>query len=99
MKYETLYLVHPRHEGPGLEEVVQAVGTVAVTAGAEVESHQALGKRRLAFAIKGSEEGQYVALTFRLPPKSPAREIIGRLEGDLRHREPILRFLTVRLED
>lgn len=97
MRYETLYLVHPSHEGPALEEVVAAVAAAAETAGVEVTGHTPLGRRRLAYPIAGVEEGSYVAITYQTKPGAPAGAV-ERFERDLRLREPVLRHMTVRLE-
>lgn len=97
MRYETLYLVHPRHEGPTLDEVVAAVGTAAQAAGVEVTGQTPLGRRRLAFPIGGAEEGTYIALTFQTTAEG-AKGAVDRFEHDLRLREPILRHMTIRLE-
>lgn len=105
MRYETLYIVHPRYEGPALEEVVAGVAAAAEAAGLTVEGHQPLGRRTLAYPIRKNheriQEGHYVAITFKVPVEKgrPDRRGVARFEADLKVRDPIVRHLTVRQEE
>jgi small subunit ribosomal protein S6 len=53
-----------------------------------------MGKRRLAYDVKKFSEGQYVLFTLSSEGKS-----IHELERRLRVTEPVIKFITVRMDE
>ncbi|MEE8584625.1 MAG: 30S ribosomal protein S6 [Acidobacteriota bacterium] len=81
-----------------VEEVEQAVASFKKTAedkGATVVDIDNWGKRRLAFPVKKHTEGYYVIYTL----DEEAAEAANEMERRFKVTEPVIRFLTVRIDE
>ena len=54
-----------------------------------------MGKRRLAYVVRGFQEGIYILFTV----ESGSGEIVRELERRLRVTEPVIKFMTVRTDE
>ncbi|MFA5316184.1 MAG: 30S ribosomal protein S6 [Dehalococcoidales bacterium] len=92
-EYELVVIVSPEGGEEALEARVEAVSKLITDRGGAVVSVKHWGKRKLAYPIKHSREGNYFLVNF----KSGAQ--LGKeLEASLRITEDVLRHLLVRLE-
>lgn len=92
--YELIFIVHPDLNEEALEEVCARVKNWISELGGTITKEHNWGSRRLAYPIRKTREGQYKLYEMEFDPSK-----IAELERDLVIVEPILRFLTVRLED
>jgi small subunit ribosomal protein S6 len=92
--YETLFVVRPDLGEEATEAVVNKFTSLIADNGGAVESVNAWGKRRLAYAINDKVEGYYVLVTMKAPTDLP-REI----ERTMGINENILRCLIIKLEE
>jgi small subunit ribosomal protein S6 len=91
--YEVTYILRPSLEETDVEARANAIGEIVKGQGGEVTSVERLGKKRLAYEIADSREGNYVVMQF----KSDAG-VSKELERQLKLHEDVLRALVVRLD-
>jgi len=91
--YEVTYILRPSLEETEVEARANAIGEIVKGQGGEVTSVERLGKKRLAYEIADSREGNYVVMQF----KSGAA-VSKELERQLKLHEDVLRALVVRLD-
>lgn len=92
--YEVMFIVRPDLTDEDLDKLISTLQTHATNAGARVENVEKMGKRRLAYDVKKFSEGQYVLFTLNSEGKS-----IHELERRLRVTEPVIKFITVRMDE
>jgi small subunit ribosomal protein S6 len=91
--YELVIIVTPEATEEKLEARLNSISQYITGHGGSVASMDKWGKRRLAYPIKKSFEGNYILFKFTLPPGA-SRE----LENNLRISEDLLRYLMVRVD-
>lgn len=90
--YELVIIVTPEATEEKLEARLNSISQYITGHGGSVVSMDKWGKRRLAYPIKKSFEGNYIVFKFSLPPKAS-----HELENNLRISEDLLRYLMVRV--
>ena len=90
--YELVIIVTPEATEEKLAARLNGISQYITGHGGTVASVDKWGKRRLAYPIKKSVEGNYILFKFMLPPGA-SRE----LEKNLRISEDLLRYLMVRV--
>lgn len=91
--YELLYIISPTVIDQEVDRVVDQVRDHVTNLGATISKLEKLGRRSLAYEIKHHREGTYVLVQFQ----GNGHEI-PELERRLRVMDPVLRYLTVRLD-
>ncbi len=92
--YEVMFIVRPDVVDEDLDKLIETMSGHATTAGATVKNSEKLGKRHLAYSVKGFHDGSYVLL--HLESEGPA---IHELERRMRVAEPVIKFLTIRMDE
>ena len=92
--YETLYIAHPDYEDARLDELKNNVDELFRNLSAEIVYSYTWGKRRLAYEVNKSRYGTYMMLQY-----SVQEPFIGELNSWMELQEPILAYLTTRLDD
>jgi|SRR3954466_7504260 small subunit ribosomal protein S6 len=92
--YEVMYIVRPDMADEDMEKLVSSLESNAGAAGAKVKNTERLGKRRLAYYVRGFNDGVYVLLTVEADGKA-----IHEVERRLRVSEPVIKFITVRTDE
>jgi small subunit ribosomal protein S6 len=77
-----------------LDKLVSNLESNATTAGAKVKNSERMGKRRLAYMVRNFNDGIYILMT--LEADGPA---IHEVERRLRVSEPVIKFITVRVDE
>ncbi|HSA93530.1 MAG TPA: 30S ribosomal protein S6 [Terriglobales bacterium] len=91
--YEVMFIVKPDVADEEVEKLIQGLESNVSGAGGVIKSIDRLGRRRLAYNVRGTREGNYVLFTLE-----GAGETIHELERRMRVSEPVLKFLTVRID-
>lgn len=91
--YEVTYILRPSLEESEVETRANAIGEIVKGQGGEVVGIERLGKKRLAYEIADSREGNYVVMQFK-SDAATSKE----LERQLKLHEDVLRALVVRLD-
>jgi small subunit ribosomal protein S6 len=92
--YELMFIVRPDMTDEDLEKLISNLQAVVPTAGGTVKSIEKMGKRRLAYTVRRFHEGIYVLLVVE-----GGGAMIHELERRLRVSEPVIKFLTVRVDE
>jgi small subunit ribosomal protein S6 len=92
--YEELFIVKPDVLDEEVDALVETLRTQLVTLGATVDKIDKWGKRRLAYRVDKYREGTYVLFQFTAEPQH-----VYEFERRLRVADPVLKFLTVRIDE
>ncbi len=91
--YQTTFIVAPDRSQEQLAALLSKLRELLQQLEAHVVHEEALGLRPLAYPIQGHTQGSYHQIELQAPAAA-----VARLEQHYRIQEPILRFLTVRLD-
>ncbi len=91
--YELMFIVRPDMTDEDLDKLISTLQS-AVPASGTVKSVEKMGKRRLAYTVRRFHEGIYVLLVVE-----GGGDAIHELERRLRVTEPVIKFLTVRIDE
>ena len=91
--YEVMFIVRPDMPEEELEKLISTLESNVTSAGGTV-SVERMGKRRLAYLVRRFREGVYVLLTIE-----GSGQVIHELERRMRVTEPVIKFLTVRVDE
>jgi small subunit ribosomal protein S6 len=92
--YELMFIVRPDMTDEDLDKLIATLGSTVTPAGGSVKSVEKMGKRRLAYAVRKFHDGLYILMTFE-----GGGAVIHELERRLRVTEPVIKFLTVRIDE
>ena len=93
--YEVMFIVRPDIVEEDLDRLISTLEGQVGTAGGTVKSVERMGKRRLAYLVRKFREGIYVLFTV----ESESGQVVREIERRLRVTEPVIKFITVRVDD
>ncbi len=92
--YEVMFIVRPDVADEDLDKLIAGLEQTVTSGGGKVRSIEKLGKRKLAYLVRKFNDGNYVLLT--IDADGP---LIAELERRLRVSEPVIKFITVRMDE
>ena len=92
--YELMFIVRPDMADEDLEKLISTLDATETAASGSIKSIDRMGKRRLAYMVRKFREGVYILLTIE-----GAGTVVHELERRLRVTEPVIKFLTVRIDE
>jgi len=92
--YEIMFIVRPDVEEADLDKLIEGFSQNITAGGGEVKAVEKMGRRRLAYTVRKFNDGFYVLLVVAAPGN-----IIGEIERRLRVSEPVIKFITVRMDE
>jgi small subunit ribosomal protein S6 len=92
--YELMFIVRPDMAEEDQDKLISTLETAVTTSGGQVKSVEKMGKRRLAYTVRRFHDGLYMLLTVE-----GGGGLIHELERRLRVTEPVIKFLTVRIDE
>jgi small subunit ribosomal protein S6 len=92
--YELMFIVRPDMADEDLEKLIANLESTVTAAAGSIKSIDRMGKRRLAYVVRKFREGVYILLTIE-----GAGTVVHELERRLRVTEPVIKFLTVRIDE
>jgi small subunit ribosomal protein S6 len=92
--YELMFIVRPDMPEEDLDKLISTLETAVSTSGGTVKNVEKMGKRRLAYTVRRFHDGMYVLLTVE-----GSGGLIHELERRLRVTEPVIKFLSVRIDE
>jgi len=92
--YELMFIVRPDMTDEDLDKLISNLQSVVPASGGTVKSVDKMGKRRLAYTVRRFNDGIYVLLVVE-----GGGAMIHELERRLRVTEPVIKFLTVRIDE
>jgi small subunit ribosomal protein S6 len=92
--YEIMFIVRPDVEEADLDKLIEGFQKNVTDGGGEIRSTEKMGRRRLAYTVRKFNDGFYVLLTIAAEGK-----LITEIERRLRVSEPVIKFITVRMDE
>jgi small subunit ribosomal protein S6 len=92
--YEVMYIVRPDIEDADLDKLIAGFEQTVTNGGGSVRSTEKMGRRKLAYTVRKFNDGNYVLMTVDADGK-----LIAELERRLRVTEPVIKFITVRMDE
>ena len=92
--YELMFIVRPDMVEEDQDKLISTLQTAVTTSGGLVKSVEKMGKRRLAYTVRRFHDGLYMLLTVE-----GGGGLIHELERRLRVTEPVIKFLSVRIDE
>ena len=92
--YELMFIVRPDMPEEDQDKLISTLETAVTSSGGQVKNVERMGKRRLAYTVRKFHDGIYVLLTVE-----GSGGLIHELERRLRVTEPVIKFLTVRIDE
>ncbi len=93
-KYEMMFITRPDVPEEEIEKLTAQMDTVVAGAGGKTEKIDKMGRRRLAYRVKGQREGFYVLFTFE-----GNGDTVREFERRLKVTDSVIKFLTVRIDE
>lgn len=94
MNYETMYILRPDLGDEQVDQAIAKYQNLLKDQGAEVETPQHRGKRKLAYEIQNFREGVYVQMNY-----TASGGTVAAMERAMRLNEDVIRYLTIKLEE
>lgn len=92
--YEVMFIVRPDVADEDLDKLIAGLEQTVTGGGGKIRSTEKLGKRKLAYMVRKFNDGNYVLLTI-----DADGVLIAELERRLRVSEPVIKFITVRMDE
>jgi small subunit ribosomal protein S6 len=92
--YELMFIVRPDMPEEEVDKLISHLESNVTSSGGTVKNTEKMGKRRLAYTVRGFGEGLYVLLTLE-----GTGGMIHEVERRLRVTEPVIKFITVRVDE
>lgn len=89
-KYELMYIIRPDIEQEAVDAEIEKFKGVIENNGGQIDKHEVMGKRRLAYEIEKFRDGVYVLVNF-----TAQKEIISELDRLMRISDQVIRHLIV----
>jgi small subunit ribosomal protein S6 len=93
--YDLIFICRPDTPEPDVDKLVATLEQAATERGGKVEKLEKWGTRKLAYRVRKQREGYYVYLMLH----GTQGEMIKELERRLKVADPVIKYLTVRLDD
>jgi len=89
-----MFIVRPDVEDADLDKLIAGFEQTIANGGGKLRSTEKLGRRKLAYTVRKFNDGNYVLLTIDADGK-----LVAELERRLRVSEPVIKFITVRMDE
>ena len=92
--YEVMFIVRPDIEDADVDKLIAGFEQTIINGGGTLRSTEKLGRRKLAYTVRKFNDGNYILLTVDADGK-----LVAELERRLRVSEPVIKFITVRMDE
>jgi small subunit ribosomal protein S6 len=92
--YEVMFIVRPDVADEDMDKLIAGLEQTVTSGGGKVRSTEKLGRRKLAYLVRKFNDGNFVLLTV-----DADGTLIAELERRLRVSEPVIKFITVRMDE
>jgi len=92
--YEIMFIVRPDIDEAEMDKLIETFSGYITDGGGSITSTEKMGRRRLAYTVKKFNDGFYVLLVVDAPAS-----LISEIERRLRVSEPVIKFITVRMDE
>jgi small subunit ribosomal protein S6 len=92
--YEVMFIVRPDVEDEEADKLIAGFSTTVTNGGGVVKTVEKLGRRKLAYMVRKFNDGNFILMTVEANGA-----VILELERRLRVTEPVIKFITVRIDE
>lgn len=92
--YEVMFIVRPDVVDEELDKLVAGFETTVTNGGGTIKHSEKMGRRKLAYTVRKFNDGNYILLTIEADGA-----VVAELERRLRVTEPVIKFITVRMDE
>ena len=92
--YEVMFIVRPDVTEEDTDKLIAGFSTTIASGGGTVKTVEKMGRRKLAYMVRKFNDGNYVLLTI-----DADGVLVAELERRLRVSEPVIKFITVRMDE
>jgi small subunit ribosomal protein S6 len=92
--YEVMFIIRPDAVDEDVDKLIAGFTTTVTNGGGTVKSVDKMGRRKLAYMVRRFNDGNYILLTIEA-----GGAVVAELERRLRVSEPVIKFLTVRMDE
>jgi small subunit ribosomal protein S6 len=92
--YEVMFIVRPDMAEEDADKLIAGFTSTVTNGGGVVKAVEKMGRRKLAYLVRKFNDGNYVLLTIEANGA-----VVLELERRLRVTEPVIKFLTVRMDE
>ena len=92
--YEVMFIVRPDIEDEEADKLIAGFSSTITSGGGVVKSVEKMGRRKLAYTVRKFNDGNFVLLTIEANGA-----VVLELERRLRVTEPVIKFITVRMDE
>jgi small subunit ribosomal protein S6 len=91
--YEVMFIVRPDMEEADVDKLIAGLEHTITQGGGTVKAEKQ-GRRKLAYLVRKFSDGNYILLTIQAEGS-----LIAEVERRLRVTEPVIKFITVRMDE
>jgi small subunit ribosomal protein S6 len=92
--YEVMFIVRPDAVDEDVDKLIAGCTTTVTNGGGSVKTTEKMGRRKLAYMVRKFNDGNYILMTVEANGV-----VVAELERRLRVSEPVIKFLTVRMDE
>jgi len=92
--YEVMFIVRPDVSDEDTDKLIAGFTATVTNGGGTVKTAEKMGRRKLAYTVRKFADGNYVLLTIEANGA-----VVLELERRLRVTEPVIKFITVRMDE
>jgi len=89
-----MFIVRPDVEDEEADKLIAGFSSTVTTGGGVVKSVEKMGRRKLAYVVRKFNDGNFILMTVEANGA-----VILELERRLRVTEPVIKFITVRIDE
>ena len=92
--YEVMFIVRPDVAEEDVDKLIAGFTTTVTNGGGVVKTVEKMGRRKLAYMVRKFNDGNYILMTIEADGA-----VVLELERRLRVSEPVIKFITVRIDE
>ena len=92
--YEVMFIVRPDVADEDLDKLIAGLEQTVTSGGGAIRSTEKMGRRKLAYTVRKFNDGNFILLTI-----DADGVLVAELERRLRVSEPVIKFITVRMDE
>jgi small subunit ribosomal protein S6 len=92
--YEVMFIVRPDVTEEDTDKLIAGFSATVTSGGGAVKTVEKMGRRKLAYMVRKFNDGNYVLLTIEANGAG-----VLELERRMRVTEPVIKFITVRIDE
>jgi len=94
-QYDLIFICRPDTPDTDIDKLIATIEHAATEKGGKIEKTDKWGRKRMAYRVQRLREGFYVYMVL----KSTHGEVVKELERRLKVSDPVIKYLTVRLDE